>query len=364
MPVTGKGRKRILVVAEAPDEEEDRQNTQLIGRTGQHLRKILGGLGIDLDRDCWKTNAVICFRLGHPTPTDEEIDVCRPNLMKTIEELQPNVILLLGAVSVRSLLPVFWKDDIGSISRWVGFQIPCQDLNVWICPTYHPSYLMRMQNVVLDSMFKNHLEVAIGKAKSKPWRDVPSYKDQVDVIVRPSRAAKMIRGGIIGKEIIAFDYETNMLKPDDKRAEIVSCSIGWGNGRATAYPWAGEAIGATAALLKSNTPKIASNLKFEDRWTRAKLGFGVQCWWWDTMLAAHVIDNRPDITSIKFQAFALLGQVSYNDHIAPFLEEGSSKVNRIHEIDLEELLLYNGMDSLLEYEVAMRQMEILGKEKR
>ena len=63
MPPSGDGRKKILVVAEAPGENEDKQNTQLIGRAGQRLKFHLKQLGVDLHRDCWKTNAVICIEL-------------------------------------------------------------------------------------------------------------------------------------------------------------------------------------------------------------------------------------------------------------------------------------------------------------
>jgi hypothetical protein len=38
---------------------------------------------------------------------------------------------------------------------------------------------------------------------------------------------------------------------------------------------------------------------------------------------------------------------------------GANARNRIREIGMPVLLLYNGMDSLLEYHVAMKQMEVL-----
>ena len=82
------------------------------------------------------------------------------------------------------------------------------------------------------------------------------------------------------------------------------------------------------------------------------------------MLAAHVLDNRPGITSLKFQAFVLLGQENYNSHIKPFLKaKKGSKFNRIHELDLNDLLLYGGLDSYLEYWVAMKQIKLLEKRK-
>jgi DNA polymerase I-like protein with 3'-5' exonuclease and polymerase domains len=123
-----------------------------------------------------------------------------------------------------------------------------------------------------------------------------------------------------------------------------------------------EAIEATSLILKSRIPKIGCNIKFENNWTKTHLGHNVKNWWFDTMVAAHVLDNRKGITSAKFQAFVQLGQPSYNDHIEPYLK-GKMGLNKIHELDLDDLLLYNGLDSLLEYKVAMIQMKQLKKRK-
>lgn len=349
------------MVAEAPGAEEDRRNTQLIGECGQLLRKTLRKHGIDLDTDCWKTNAVICRPPNNKTPDDKQVAACLPNLRKTIEELNPRIIIPLGSTAVKAVIGMTWKEDVGQINRWVGFRIPSTSPNAWICPTYHPSYLLRANDPVLDLIFSNHLKAAF-RRKRRPWEDIPNYKAQVEVELSPSRAARVIRRIRRTAKLVAFDYEGNMLKPDSKKAQIVSCSICADGARTIAYPWEGGAIDQTARLLRmSSIGKIASNIKFEDRWTRAKLGRPVRTWAWDTMLAAHVLDNRRGVTSIKFQSYVLLGAESYNDKIEPYLKsKGGSAVNRIRDINLQDLLLYNGLDSLLEYKVAMIQMRRLG----
>lgn len=358
MSATGKGKKKILIVAEAPGEMEDQKNTQLIGQSGQLLRKVLRKNGIDLDRDCVKTNAVICRRQDNETPDDHMIEACRPNLMKTIKQVNPNVIILLGKVAIKSLMPVIWKSDDGMVSKWGGFCIPNHDPNSWIVPTYHPSFVLRKNDSVLNILFERHIKMAVKKAKSRPYKNVPDYKNDVEIIMNPSQAAKIIIQMTIKGGPVAFDFECNCLKPDGEGPEIVSCSVCWRGKRTIAYPWRGEAIFATGQLLHSAIPKIAANLKFEDRWTRSKLKHPVRNWMWDTMIAAHVLNNQPKVTGLKFQAFALLGMPDYDEHIAPYLKsKGKSKFNRIHEIDLKDLLLYNGLDSLLTYKIAMRQMK-------
>jgi hypothetical protein len=52
---------------------------------------------------------------------------------------------------------------------------------------------------------------------------------------------------------------------------------------------------------------------------------------------------------------------SYNDHIEPYFHsKGTNEPNRIKEIDIQSLLLYNGLDALLEYLLSKIQMEEIG----
>ncbi len=361
MSPTGEGRKKILVVAEAPGKKEDEEGTQLIGESGQYLRDTLADFDVDLDQDCWKTNSLLCHPEGNKLPSNPKplIEACRPNLMKTIRELNPNVIILLGGTACKSLLPVLWKDDIGQVGQWGSWRIPSQVINAWVCPTFHPAYLIRQPGPTLELKFRQDLERAV-RLKNKPWKEVPDYKSMVEVLYRPSEAAKaireMVRLSIKQKLPTAADYETNCLKPEYDGAEIVSFSMSNGNWTIS-YPWVGEAIEATSWMWQQPVRKIASNLKFEDRWTQFFLGHRIRDWYWDTMIASHIIDNREKVSSVKFQAFVLLGVKAWNDHIEPYLKStGTNHLNRIRELDLKELLLYGGLDSLLEFLVAKKQI--------
>jgi hypothetical protein len=82
-----------------------------------------------------------------------------------------------------------------------------------------------MDDKVLNRIFHNHLKLAISKAKSKPWKNPPDYRKQVQVIIRPSKAAKEIKHIMSLGGKMAFDYESNCLKPEGKGPEIISCSI-------------------------------------------------------------------------------------------------------------------------------------------
>ena len=356
----GEGKKKILIIAEAPGSKEDEVGKPMVGKTGIIYETTMANLGVKLSRDCVKTNACICHT-HNQTPDDTKIEACRPNVIKVITEMKPNVIILLGVSAAKSVLGWLWKEEkISSISTWVGMVIPNRQINAWICPTYHPAYLKRMQDKTLDLLFERHLKRAVAKAVKKPYSDKVKI-NVIEKIYDTEMINEAIHGFTMKADLCSFDYETNTLKPDSSKAKIKCCSISNGK-RTIAFPWSdNNRLPAMNDFLKNiDVGKIACNLKFEDRWTRAKLGFGVVNWAWDTMLAAHVIDYRPKITSLKFQAFATLGYAEYNSHIESMLKSKGGKINRIDEIDMNDLLEYCGLDSLFEYKLAIKQMKILG----
>lgn len=365
MEPTGKGRKRILIVAEAPGETEDEQGVQLVGKSGQFLRRMMADAGLDLRNDCWLDNALRCRPPDNVIKKPVVIDYCRPNVLNAIEELSPTVILLLGKSAARSVIGRYWKDDVGGIKRWAGMRIPCRKPNVWICPTFHPSFIMRAGKdaQLYEKVFTRHLAAAWALADSRPWGHVPDYESQVDLVYSPDEAASVIRRMIAKGGSVAFDYETDRLKPDHPDSRIVCASVCWEGKKTIAFPWDGDVIPAMKELLLSDVKKIGANIKFEQRWTRKILGCRVRGWCWDTMQQAHTLDSRAGITGLKFQAFVRLGQEDYDTHLSEWLktrDKGGNTRNNIRNIPLDKLMKYCGLDSLLTFKVAQQQMQEMG----
>ncbi len=374
MLVNGRGRRKILVVGEAPGKDEDEQGVPFVGKAGQLLRREMSSFDVDLEEDCWVTNCIICRPPRNRTPTDKEVSYCRPNLLKAVRELKPEKVLLFGKTAVQGLIGWLWREDVGPMARWLGWHIPERKTNAWVCPLWHPSYVSREQgdydgrrgkNAELVMMlFRQHLKAAL-ELEGRPWpKGPPDVEKRVEVCMDVRRAAQFLRGIVEKGGRVAFDYETNMKKPWHPEARIHTCAVCW-NGRATvAYPWDGEAIAATRELLVSDLPKSAHNLKFEDEWTLEHLGVRVKNWSWCSMQAAHVLDNRQGITSLKFQALVKLGVGPYDEDISPFLKSdkpGGYAKNRIDEAPLDKLLLYNGADAYLEYRLEDDQREEMAK---
>lgn len=361
MRVDGDGKKEILIIGEAPGKYEDASNQPFVGKSGKYLEGVLRNLDVDLRYDCWLTNAIICHIEGNKKPTSQQIGYCRPNVIGLIETLKPKVIILIGGYAVKSLIGHLWREDAGGITRWAGFNIPCQRYNAWICPVFHPSYCFREEeknNPMPGMFFRKHLEKAM-EYTSRPWKEIPNYQKEVEIEVEGDQVVKSVQEIIQAGYPVAVDYETNMLKPDSNEAEIVSCAVSNGV-RTISYPWIGKTREVTKELLLSPLKKVFSNQKFELRWTIKEFGHGIKECYFDTMLASHVIDSRRGITSIKFQAFVLLGQEPWDEHIKPYLKSpGGNTKNRIRELDLNQLLVYGGIDALLEWKVANIQRKLL-----
>lgn len=362
MPVYGHGKRGILLVGEAPGENEDKQGRPFVGKAGSLLVEVLEGIDPDfsIDRDCWRTNAIICRPPSNRAPTDKEVTYCQPNVIKALKQLRPDIVIPLGGSAVRSVIGHLWKDSPGSISRWVGFQIPSRRLNAWVCPTFHPSFVLReAHNVGLRLWFERHLELALA-LDGPPYEEVPRLPT-IRKIYDSREASRLIDKAIELAGLTAFDLETNMLKPDSDQAQIVSCAICWRGEKTFAFPWDNYIAAAMRYFVQSDVPKIIANAKFEDRWIRSILGVPINNIFWDTMQAAHVLDNREGISSVKFQSFVRLGIEDYDRQIHPYLEsKGTNLPNRIYDVPMEDLLQYNGLDAYYEYQIAYQQMQAMG----
>lgn len=364
MPVYGKGLKKALVIGEAPGKDEDEQNRPFVGEAGKLLKGVLRRFGYELARDCWVTNAVICRPKKNVLP-ERSIEHCRPNVMKAVRELRPEKILLLGASAVKSLFGWLWKEgDAGGIGRWAGGMIPCQEINTWLCPTYHPSHLLRdrkgerYKNLPLETWFERHLE-AFCKLEGRPWPyGPPRYERQARVEMDTDRAALAIDGVRLVGWPVAFDIETDRLKPDHDDSHILCCSVS--NGKVTlGYPWHGKAVEATKALLASGVPKLGYNVKFEQRWADVH-GIKINNWLWDGMLAAHALDSRKNTKSLEHQVFLHLGISSHKSLREWMQSKGSNEKNRLNEVDKYQLFKYCSLDSLLEWHLAQVHMKKFG----
>lgn len=373
MPATGEGRKGILVLAEAPGANEDAEGIQLIGKSGRRLRRELERVGIDLDKDCRKLNAINCRPPKNRTPTDREIAYCRHRVMAEIAEFQPRVILALGGPAMKSLCQHrgTWETGFPSASNWEGETIPDQELGCWILPTWHPAFLERLNgHPVFERFFRRDISRVAEFCEMAPPEKI-DFESMIDIHINPVLAAEELKK--LYHELrqtpdafVSFDYETTGLKPYLEGHHIRCCSLAWAEDRCMVFLTTEETWPWLARILRDpSIAKSAHNLKFEHLWTRIRgrsgerEGFTVRGWKWDSMLASHVLDNRTGRHGLKLQAYLKFGILGYDDSIAPYLKgqkKSANSFNRVDDAPLRDLLLYCGYDSLLEHRLAKWQM--------
>jgi uracil-DNA glycosylase family 4 len=362
LPYWGDGGRGILVVGPYMSKEDAKAGRLLSGTLGRRLSQELSAVGLDLEDDCWVTASTICSRKDGKPPSPEQVAACRPNVINLIEELRPKAVLLVGSQALYSTIPVDWKADAKPLTElWAGEAIPSQRWNTWLIPAYDPQLFdeERREDMFVYS-FRASLAL-LAAVERHPWQTMPDYAGRCETLFNAAEAAAAIET-FCDSEVVAFDYETNCLKPEQTHSKI--WSVAWSDGRRTvAAPWYPEVRAASQKVICSPNAKVATNLKFETRWTLQEFGHGVRNWVWDTMQAAHWMSQRPGITSLKFQSYAMLGQGDYDSHLKEHLGSSSAYAtaqNNINKIPIASLLQYNAMDALLEIVLTMEQIDRAG----
>ena len=124
-----------MFIGEGPGADEDAQGEPFVGRAGKLLTKMIHSIGIDRE-DVYITNVVKCRPPGNRNPEPVEVASCMRILENQLKLVSPKLIVTLGNVPTRALLP-----DIQGITKVRGK--PVQYKQWTMLPTFHPSYLLR-----------------------------------------------------------------------------------------------------------------------------------------------------------------------------------------------------------------------------
>lgn len=141
--VFGEGKEEhplLMLIGEAPGEQETLQGRPFVGRAGKNLDYFLSVLDFKRD-DIYITNAVkfrptrmnTKGRLSNRPPTLSEQQAFIPWLMAEIEKIAPRLIITLGNTPLRS---IFKKD--ASIGNYHGQIIELPGGRT-VFPLYHPA---------------------------------------------------------------------------------------------------------------------------------------------------------------------------------------------------------------------------------
>ncbi len=126
---------RLVVVGEAPGQEEDRTGKPFVGPAGKLLDLLLLSAGFPR-ASVYICNTLKCRPPQNRNPLPEELAACARFLKAQLEAIRPKVLLAVGKFAAQSLAAS--EDSIshlrGRVFRYEG--IP-------LVVSYHPAYLLR-----------------------------------------------------------------------------------------------------------------------------------------------------------------------------------------------------------------------------
>jgi uracil-DNA glycosylase len=154
---------RLMLVGEAPGREEDVEGRPFVGRAGQLLDRMLKAAGFSREENAYIANVVYWRPPGNRDPSEAELAVCRPFILRQVELVDPDVLVLLGAQAAKSMIG---GDTARSGIRrmrgqWLTFDTGRR--TIALLPTFHPAYLLRQP-----------IE------KRAVWRDLLAVREKLD----------------------------------------------------------------------------------------------------------------------------------------------------------------------------------------
>jgi DNA polymerase len=131
---------KLLICAEGPGSDEDKQGIPFVGAAGGLLDNIVSAAGWKRE-DLYILNTVLCRPPNNRTPTSQEVENCSEYFLKQIEIVNPQFMLLLGSAATNAILGASVTVVRGQIYQW-------RDKKVF--STYHPAYLFHHPEAKVD----------------------------------------------------------------------------------------------------------------------------------------------------------------------------------------------------------------------
>ena len=93
----------IVVIGEAPGEQEDKGGWPFVGDSGQLLQSMISGVGLNWE-DLYVTNIVACRPPKNRDPTAKEKVACSPRLSEIIYLVDPLLIITVGKYALNAVV--------------------------------------------------------------------------------------------------------------------------------------------------------------------------------------------------------------------------------------------------------------------
>lgn len=144
VPGEGPSDAKLVFIGEAPGNQEDKTGRPFVGRAGRLLDSLFAEINIDRNT-VFITSVIKCHPPDNRLPKSDELDICvRSWMEKQIELIDPEVIVLLGRVALKSMV------NKTQVKEYAGQIVRKNNKKFFV--TYHPAAALR------DPKIKEKLE--------------------------------------------------------------------------------------------------------------------------------------------------------------------------------------------------------------
>jgi DNA polymerase len=146
----------LMIIGEGPGVDDIQSELPFQGPAGMLLNRMLAAINL-ARAECYLCNVIKCIPPGERKFSVEEIEDCRPFLLRQILAINPRVIMALGALAAQTLLRS--KKTISELRGQV-FTLRLNDREIPVLPTFNPAYLLR-----------------VAEKKREAWEDLKIVRD-------------------------------------------------------------------------------------------------------------------------------------------------------------------------------------------
>ena len=173
LPGEGKLNARLMLIAQAPGENEDQEGVMFIGPSGKVLDELLQISGVDR-KELYMTNLVKCMLPKYRKPKQDEIDICSGYLDREIELIDPKILVPLGHYSTTYIfkkynLLIASKQDFYAVYGKLFLSASRK-----ILPLQHPAAILHKPELK-EAVIKNYHKLKI-LSKDCKWYPVCPMK--------------------------------------------------------------------------------------------------------------------------------------------------------------------------------------------
>jgi len=332
----GKVDAPIVIVGEAPGEEEEEQKLAFVGAAGRKLNKLLRSVGIDSDRDTLVTNTVKCRPLKNRNPSAKECRICREKFLAREIKLYPRkLIIALGNFGYYGVVP---KGSPSGITSRCGVFEESEEFGCTILSCLHPAGVLHnpaTEPLLVDAIRKAAKFIKNGYAhdsqRSVIYKEIHNLDTFWDFISEVKDTSKFV----VDLETTGFSAETDeILCMSFSTEPLTAWYLPLYEDENWIWPksdWEAIEEGLKGIFEDPAIGKMGFNVKFDFKFLVCHFGWDIQGSIDDPMLMHHLIEEGTP-HGLKNLAVRYTGMGDYSRPLA----DAFAKVKRNRELSPEE----------------------------